>query len=306
MRIGIDLGGTTVKAALCGEGGVILRKADCPTPIGDENALKRAIKSLAIKLCEEHGALKKEISGIGIGVPGSLDDAGCRLIFGTNLGIKNVYFGDTFAPDFKCPVKLGNDANCAALGEATLGSARGLHNMIMITLGTGVGGGIVIDGKLYSGSNGIAGELGHVVIHRDGEPCNCGRRGCLEAYASVTSLVKFAERALAEGRESCLNASAGKLDGKTICDAVDAGDALAKELFDEYCVNLACGLSNFVNIFQPDCIVLGGGLAGYGEKLLEPLRRLVEKDTFRFEGKNTELVCASLGNDAGLIGAAML
>ncbi len=306
MRIGIDLGGTTIKAALCGEGGVILRKADCPTPIGDESGLKHALWTLACELCVQHGIRNKEISGIGIGVPGSLDQEGCRLLFGTNLGISNVYFGDAFKPDFECPVKLGNDANCAALGEATLGSARGVHNMIMITLGTGVGGGIVINGELYTGFNGIAGELGHIVIHRNGEPCNCGRKGCLEAYTSATSLVKFAKRALAEGRESSLSASAEQLSGKIICDAVDAGDPLAKELFDEYCENLACGLSNFVNIFQPDRIVLGGGLAGYGDKLLEPLRKMVEKETFRFEGKNTDIVCASLGNDAGLIGAAML
>ncbi len=306
MRIGIDLGGTTIKAALCGEGGIILRKANCDTPIGDENKLKEAMRGLANKLCTEHEIKHKEISSIGIGVPGSMDEKNCRLLFGTNLGVNNVYFGNAFEPDFTCPVKLGNDANCAALGEATLGSARGVRNMIMITLGTGVGGGIVINGNLYTGCNGIAGELGHIVIHKDGEPCNCGRRGCLEAYTSVTSLIKFVERALNGGRESSLQEHKGNLNGKIICDAVDAGDMLAKEIFDEYCVNLACGLSNFINIFQPDCIVLGGGLAGYGEKLLEPLCHIVEKDTFRYDGNNTKIVCASLGNDAGLIGAAML
>ncbi len=306
MRIGIDLGGTTIKAALCGEGGVILRRANGPTPVGDEKKLKDAMKALALQLVEEHGIKFKEITGIGIGVPGSIDEESCILLFGTNLGLENVYFGNTFEPEFACHVKLDNDANCAALGEATLGAARGVKNMIMVTLGTGVGGGIVINGELYTGCNGIAGELGHIVIHQNGEACNCGRKGCLEAYASASSLVKFAERALSEGRESSLKEHQGSLDGKLICDAVDSGDALAKELFDEYCVNLGCGLSNFINIFQPDCIVLGGGLAGYGDKLLEPLRSIVEKDTFRFHGKNTEIVCASLGNDAGLIGAAML
>ena len=178
--------------------------------------------------------------------------------------------------------------------------------MLMVTLGTGVGGGIIINGQLYTGCNGIAGEIGHMVIRKDGEPCNCGRRGCLEAYCSAASLVRFAERALEDGRKSVLAVHKGQLNAKQICDAVDAGDALAQELFDEYCGNLANGLASFVNLFQPESIVLGGGLAGYGEKLLEPLRMLTFPQTFRGEDQNTEIVCASLGNDAGLVGAAML
>ena len=137
--------------------------------------------------------------------------------------------------------------------------------MLMVTLGTGVGGGIIINGQLYTGCNGIAGEIGHMVIRKDGEPCNCGRRGCLEAYCSAASLVRFAERALEDGRKSVLAVHKGQLNAKQICDAVDAGDALAQELFDEYCGNLANGLASFVNLFQPESIVLGGGLAGYGE-----------------------------------------
>ena len=176
----------------------------------------------------------------------------------------------------------------------------------MVTLGTGVGGGIIINGQLYTGCNGIAGEIGHMVIRKDGEPCNCGRHGCLEAYCSAASLVRFAERALEDGRKSVLAVHKGQLNAKQICDAVDTGDALAQELFDEYCGNLANGLASFVNLFQPESIVLGGGLAGYGEKLLEPLRMLTFPQTFRGEDRNTEIVCASLGNDAGLVGAAML
>ena len=170
---------------------------------------------------------------------------------------------------------------------------------------TGVGGGIIIDGKLYTGCNSLAGELGHIVIRQGGEPCGCGRRGCLEAYSSAAALVKFAHRALDAGWESSLRENGSNLHAKHICDAVDAGDALACELVETYCDDLACGLSSFINIFQPECIVLGGGLAGYGEKLLTPLRRRIEKETFRGD-TNTELVLASLGNDAGLGGAAML
>ena len=306
MRIGIDLGGTTVKAALCAPDGTLLHKQSAPTPTGDAAGLCAAMKQLALGLCAAQGAAPEQITSIGIGVPGSFDKATCTLKFGTNLGMNNVCFADAFRPDFGCTVQLDNDANCAALGEVTAGAAKGAKNMVMVTLGTGVGGGIIIGGKLYTGCNGIAGEVGHMVIRQGGERCGCGRDGCLEAYASAASFVKFAERALAAGRGSLLQKHAGHLNAKMICDAVDAGDALACELFDEYCVNLSCGLANFINIFQPEAIVLGGGLAGYGEKLLAPLRRLTLPQTFRSDGRNTEIVCASLGNDAGLIGAAML
>ena len=306
MRIGIDLGGTTVKAALCAPDGTLLHKQSAPTPTGDATGLCAAMKQLALGLCAAQGAAPEQITSIGIGVPGSFDKATCTLKFGTNLGMNNVCFADAFRPDFGCTVQLDNDANCAALGEVTAGAAKGAKNMVMVTLGTGVGGGIIIGGKLYTGCNGIAGEVGHMVIRQGGERCGCGRDGCLEAYASAASFVRFAERALAAGRGSLLQEHAGHLNAKMICDAVDAGDALACELFDEYCVNLSCGLANFINIFQPEAIVLGGGLAGYGEKLLAPLRRLTLPQTFRSDGRNTEIVCASLGNDAGLIGAAML
>lgn len=306
MRIGIDLGGTSVKAALCTEQGRIVCKRSTPTKTGDPDGLRADMKRLALALCSENAVSPDKVAGIGIGVPGSLDKKGCRLIFGTNLDMSDVCFGHAFAPEFSCPVKIENDANCAALGEAAAGAASGVRNMIMVTLGTGVGGGIVIDGRLYAGCNDIGGEIGHMVIRQGGEPCNCGRRGCLEAYTSASALVRFAGRALDQGRESVLASSRGELDAKTICDAADAGDPLAVELFREYCENLSCGLASLINIFQPERIVLGGGLAGYGEKLLKPLRELTYPETFRCETKNTELVLASLGNDAGVIGAAVL
>lgn len=306
MRIGIDLGGTTVKAALCREDGTLLHKVNAPTRVGDADGLRADMKMLALSLCEKEGITPNEVTSIGIGVPGSFDKASCTLKFGTNLGMDNVCFAKAFLPEFGCAVQLDNDANCAALGEATAGAARDTQNMIMITLGTGVGGGIVVSGKLYTGCNGIAGELGHIVIRQDGEPCNCGRKGCLEAYSSASALIRFTERALDSGRKSLLQEKRGSLNAKMICDAVDAGDTLAKEMFDEYCVNLSCGLANFVNIFQPERIVIGGGVAGYGEKLMEPLRCLTKSQTFQGTERNTEIVAAELGNDAGLVGAAML
>ena len=305
MRIGIDLGGTSVKAALCADDGAILIKQSVPTKTGDPDGLRADMKQLALALCASGGVQPDEVESIGIGVPGSYDKPSCTLRFGTNLGMNDVCFAETFQPEFGCTVQLDNDANCAALGEATAGAGKNVKNMLMVTLGTGVGGGIIIDGKLYTGCNSLAGELGHIVIRQGGEPCGCGRRGCLEAYSSAAALVKFAHRALDAGRESSLSENGPNLNAKHICDAVDAGDALACELFETYCDDLACGLSSFINIFQPECIVLGGGLAGYGEKLLAPLRRRIEKETFRGD-TNTELVLASLGNDAGLVGAAML
>lgn len=306
MRIGIDLGGMSVKAALCTDDGAICAKDGVPTKTGDPDGLKADMRQLALSLCQAQHIAPADVTAIGIGVPGSLDKAGCRLIFGTNLGMENVRFADAFAPDFSCPVALDNDANCAALGEATAGAGCGVRNMVMLTLGTGVGGGLIVDGRLYAGCNDIAGEIGHMVIRQGGELCGCGRHGCLEAYCSAAHLVKFAERALNEGKKSCLSAQQGRLTAKLICDAVDAGDPLACTLFETYCDDLACGLANLINIFQPDRIVIGGGLSGYGEKLLAPLRARALPQTFRCETKNTEIVAATLGNDAGLIGAAML
>ena len=305
MGIGIELGGTSVKAALCADDGAILIKQGVPTKTGDPDGLRADMKQLALALCASGGVQPDEVESIGIGVPGSYDKPSCTLRFGTNLGMNDVCFAETFQPEFGCAVQLDNDANCAALGEATAGAGKNVKNMLMVTLGTGVGGGIIIDGKLYTGCNSLAGELGHIVIRQGGEPCGCGRRGCLEAYSSAAALVKFAHRALDAGRESSLRENGPALNAKHICDAVDAGDALACELFETYCDDLACGLSSFINFFQPECIVFGGGLAGYGEKLLAPLRRRIEKETFRGD-TNTELVLASLGNDAGLVGAAML
>ena len=164
MRIGIDLGGTTVKAALCTEDGTLLCKDSLPTRTGNAAGLKADMKTLALSLCRAHGCAAEDVTAIGIGVPGSFDKKTCTLRFGTNLGLNNVSFADAFLPEFGCPVHLDNDANCAALGEATAGAAKGTRNMLMVTLGTGVGGGIIINGQLYTGCNGIAGEIGHMVI----------------------------------------------------------------------------------------------------------------------------------------------
>ena len=305
--IGVDVGGTSVKIGLFETDGTLRFKWEVPTrkEEGGRYILEDVAASIREVLAEREIHLA-DILGAGLGIPGPVLPDGYVEVC-VNLGWRDLNPQKELSVLLDgIPVKSGNDANVAALGEMWRGGGMGFTDIVMVTLGTGVGGGIIINGQLYTGCNGIAGEIGHMVIRKDGEPCNCGRRGCLEAYCSAASLVRFAERALEDGRKSVLAVHKGQLNAKQICDAVDAGDALAQELFDEYCGNLANGLASFVNLFQPESIVLGGGLAGYGEKLLEPLRMLTFPQTFRGEDRNTEIVCASLGNDAGLVGAAML
>ena len=207
-------------------------------------------------------------------------------------------------------MRLDTDANGAALGEVIAGAGKGCQNAVMVTLGTGVGGGIVVGGKLYGGANDMAGEIGHMVVAVGGLPCNCGRRGCLEAYASATGMIRLATMALEDGEDSVLRGkmavNGGKLTAKMVCDACDEGDKVAARVFEDYCMYLGSGLASLVNILQPEIIIIGGGVAGYGEKLLQPLREIVAKESFKGVSRSAEIVRAVLGNDAGLIGAAML
>lgn len=312
MRIGIDLGGTNTVVGLCDEAGKLICKKSVATCNGDPDGLRANMKRLAISVCEEAGVDRKEVTAIGLGVPGTFDKSTATLVFGTNLGMNDVCFAHAFQPEFDCPVRLDNDANCAALGEALCGAGMGSGNAVMVTLGTGVGGGIVIDGKLYTGANDIAGEIGHMVVERNGLSCNCGRHGCLEAYASASGMIRLAQMALEkEGTQDSLlrryqEENGGELTAKMVCDARDAGDAVADEVFATYCDYLGCGLANLVNILQPDTIILGGGVAGYGEALLAPLREQIKAESLKGVSVNTRLVQATLGNDAGIIGAALL
>jgi glucokinase len=208
-------------------------------------------------------------------------------------------------------VYIENDANAAALGEAVAGAAKGTRSSVMITLGTGVGGGIIIDGKVYSGFNFVGGELGHMVIEKDGVPCSCGRCGCWESYSSATALIRMTKEKIEEcrmsGRVTAMS-SAQKISGRTACDAMRAGDAPAKEVYDKYISYLATGLANIINIFQPEVISLGGGISNEGQSLIDDITPLVRKQTYGygFVDKLTSIRIAQLGNDAGIIGAAAL
>lgn len=305
MKIGIDLGGTNTVVGLCTDTGELLQKASAPTKRGDKEKLLADFHNLAIEVCTAQNVAFSEVTQIGIGVPGSFVKETCTLTFGANLNLKQVCFSNAFLPTFQCPVYLDNDANCAALGEHVSGAGEHVDDMVMITLGTGIGGGLIIDGKLYSGSNNIAGEVGHMVIEVGGLSCNCGRHGCWETYASATGLINLAKRALATDCKSILR-DYDELTAKHVCDAHDAGDPVASDIFTNYVQYLACGINNIIAILQPQRIVIGGGVAGYGHKLLTPLRKRVAQDLLLADCPQAELVLASLGNDAGVIGAAML
>lgn len=310
MKLGVDLGGTNIAVGLTDDNGVILAKGSRPTGAGRaKETLAADIKAACLEVCAKAGAKPEDIEHIGLGVPGSINKKTVTLVYGTNLFVENLCFAQAFQPEFPCPVFLDNDANCAALGEYYGGAGKGSKSMVMVTLGTGVGGGIVVNGELYSGFNDIAGEIGHMVIKMDGYPCNCGRRGCWEAYASATGLIRMAKEAMEQNPASALHQTAkeeGKVSALAVFLARDRGDAAAKELVQRYLKYLACGINNLIAILQPEKIVLGGGIAGQGEKLLQPLRELVNKDLFKADCKQAELVLAEAGNDAGIIGAAML
>jgi glucokinase len=252
-----------------------------------------------------------DMESVGVGTPGSVNKSNGHILFANNLAFHHVPAKELLEARVGCPVYLDNDANCAALGEALAGAGRGVRSFIAITLGTGVGSGIIIDGKIVSGCNDAAGECGHMVVAIDGETCNCGRRGCWEAYASATALIKQTKAAMAGRPESaCWELCGGGVEsvsGRTAFDAWRAGDPLGTRLVENYLRYLAVGLGNLINIFQPDMICVGGGIGHEGEALLRPLRKLVERERYTlYAERQTRLVSAALGNDAGIVGSAML
>lgn len=311
--IGIDLGGTNIAVGVVDTKGALLAKKSVPTraertegEVLDDIAL--AVTSL---VCEA-GLSMEQIVSVGIGTPGSVDpDLG--IVYSTcNLPFDSTPIAKLLEERLHKPILVENDANCAALGEAKAGAARGMKNVAMITLGTGVGGGIVIDGRLYGGFNHFGGEFGHMIIEAGGELCPCGQRGCLETYCSATALARDAKREAEKHPDSLLHACAakeGKFSGRTAFDAARMGDVHAQSVVDRFIRYLAIGIANSVHILQPDAVVLGGGVAHEGENLLAPLRRQVEAIAYSENvpaEKRTRIITASLGNDAGIIGAALL
>lgn len=308
--IGIDLGGTFIKGGIVNENGEILLCDKTPTEVekGDHGVAEN-IARLALDLLSRLGLTTSDVEGLGIGSPGMIDSAKGNVIYANNLGWENFMIGEELSGMLGgIPVKIGNDANVAALGEVKFGAARNYSSAIMITLGTGVGGGIVIDGKLVEGNLGAGAELGHTVIVHGGEQCSCGRRGCFEAYSSATALIRDTRRAM-EAHPDSKMWEIGTLDavnGKTVFDYAPV-DAYAKEVLDSYIEHLACGLINYANIFRPEVILLGGGVCAQGDNLIKPLQAIMDKEIYAGDkGPRVPILIAELENSAGLLGAAAL
>ena len=311
-RIGVDLGGTNIATGVVDENNKIIGrgkvKTRAPRPA---EAIFDSIKEAVDMAVVNAGINYDEIISVGIGTPGSVNKDTGAIEFSNNLKFHNVPAKAMLEERLKKPVYLENDANAAALGEAVAGCGNGVKNFVAVTLGTGVGSGIIIDGKIYRGSNFCGGEMGHMVINVDGIPCNCGRKGCWEKYASATALVSQAVEAMQGNKESLLwqtcDGDLNKVEGKTIFEALDMGDATAKAVVDRYLYYVAIGLANVINALQPESVCIGGGISGQGEKILQPIRELVKAERYSvYADKQAAILPAALGNDAGIIGAALL
>lgn len=312
--VGIDLGGTNIVAGVVNEDYDIISKAsvktNCPRPakeIADDMA------KAAFKAVEKAGLTIEDIESVGVGTPGIANSDTGVIEYNNNLGFMNVPIAEYIGEYIKKPVFVENDANAAAYGEFVAGAARGVRDAVCITLGTGVGSGIIIDKKIISGFNFAAGEIGHTVIEVDGAKCNCGRKGCFEAYSSATGLIRMTKEAMDEDKSSMMwkmSEEDGKVSARLAFNAMRAGDKAAKAVVDKYIKYLSAGLANVINTFMPQILCIGGGVCNEGDALLLPVKKLVEEEVYtsNIKGfdKNTKIVIAELGNDAGIIGAAFL
>lgn len=307
--IGIDLGGTNIVAGVVNENYEIISKAKTPTnrPRSAEEICKDMAK-MALEAVEKAGLKVSDIQSVGVGAPGSVNSDTGVISYSNNLDFHNAPVADYIREVIDLPVYVENDANAAAYGEFVAGSAKGTKDAVCITLGTGVGGGIIIGGKIYSGFNYAGAELGHTVIEVDGVQCSCGRKGCFEVYSSATGLIRMTKEAMDADPDSKMHEMMGDhVSGRLAFEAMRAGDATAKSVVDKYIKYLAAGIANTINIFQPEVLCIGGGVCNEGDALLVPLKELISKEIYtRASEDNTKIVIASLGNDAGIIGAAFL
>lgn len=310
--IGIDLGGTNIVAGVVDEQYNILVKAstktNCPRP---DREIARDMAKMAIQAVENAKLTMDQIEWIGIGTPGIANSRDGIIEYSNNLGFVNTPMVKYIQEDIDKPVFVENDANAAAYGEFVAGAAKGANNAVCITLGTGVGGGIIIDGKIYAGSNFAGAEIGHTVISVDGPQCTCGRKGCFEVFSSATGLIRMTKESMAKNPDSSMHKlvaeRSGKVSARIAFDAMRMGDAAAKAVVDDYIKYLAAGITNTINTFQPDILCIGGGVCNEGDALLLPVKELVAKEVYTRNSKqNAQIVIAKLGNDAGIIGAAFL
>lgn len=309
--IGIDLGGTNIKAGVVNENYEIVSKATTKTllPRPAEEICADMAK-VSLEAVKQAGLTLDDIESVGIGTPGTANSETGIIEYSNNLGFLNLPVVEIMQKHIDKPVYVENDANAAAYGEFVAGAAKGANDAVCITLGTGVGGGIIINKKIYSGFNFAGAEIGHTVVDPNGPECTCGRKGCFEVFSSATGLVRMTKEAMYEDKSSIMwkmNEEDGKVSARTAFNAMRAGDRAGKAVVDKYIKYLACGITNTINIFQPDILCIGGGVCNEGDPLLLPLKELVAKEVYtKNSAKNTEIVIAKLGNDAGIIGAAFL
>ena len=308
-RIGIDLGGTNIAVGVVNERHEIVSHTSVPTLAHRSPEAVIADMGHAVQAAlDQAGVTAADCASIGVGSPGTCDSDRGVVVRAYNLGWYEVPVCQMLTERFGIPARLSNDANCAALAEYVAGAGAGCRNMVLITLGTGVGGGIIIDGKIYAGMRSAGAELGHTVLVLDGEPCTCGRRGCWEAYASATALIRQTGQAALAHPESLLaSIPAQDINGRTAFDAAEQGDAAARAVVARYCEYVAAGLTDLVNALAPERILLGGGISRQGESLLGPVREYVAAHCFgQRQGAIPVIAEAKLGNEAGIIGAAAL
>ena len=303
---GVDIGGTTVKMGLFEATGTILEKWEIKTHTEEEG--KAILPDVAASLKEkkaEHDLADSDIIGVGVGVPAPVTEEG--IVFGSaNLGWKYKEVKKELEELTGLDVEVGNDANVAALGEMWKGGGAGYKNLIMVTLGTGVGGGIIVNGKIVSGTHGAGGEVGHAHINDDEtEKCNCGNKGCLEQVASATGIVRIAKKMLAEYEGESILKNARKLSAKMVLDAFKEGDEAAVQIVEYVCKELGSALSVFAAVVDPETIVVGGGVSKAGQPLIDCIRKYYQEYAFA-ACKTTPIVLARLGNDAGIYGAARM
>lgn len=312
FRLGIDLGGTNIALGIVDAQGNITARAEAKTCLPrPETELEQSIADLCRSAAAQAGVDFAQIEYVGVGTPGSVNGKTGMVDFNANFGYRNWPLAQRLEKLLQKKVYIENDANAAAYGEYRAGAAAGAQSMVMVTLGTGIGGGVVLDGKIYGGSNGFAAEIGHMVICHGGRECACGRHGCWEKYASASALTQAAQQAMQNSPDTLLwQLAQGNLqnaNAKIVFDAMRAGDKTAAQLVEKYESYLACGLVNIVDIFQPQIICIGGGISKEGEALLRPVRALVDAEDYaRGSARRVTITTAKLHNDAGIIGAALL
>ena len=308
--IGVDVGGMSVKIGLVNDLGQLIDKKVFETEF-DPHVMAKIIADDVFDLLKNNDIKQSDLLGIGVGVPGTVDAHLGEIDFCDNLHWSKIPFVKLLNKYIDTHVVLGNDANAAVLGELKFGSAKQFSNVVMITLGTGVGGGIVIDGKVYEGVEGKAAEIGHMTLYKGGEQCTCGRKGCFERYASATALIASAKKAMLEDKNSLMweyvKGDLDAVDGKVPFECSKKGDSAAIKVIDEYVSNLSEGMISLMNIFRPETIILGGGVSHAGEYLLNKVIDYCEKEDYGYKNApKTKILIAELGNNAGIIGAAAL